>query len=138
MPLLIERDGQEFETELTLMQSSWKDWNSREGMVLLMVRFAQLITLILAIVIAFSRPYELINRVGGWFLATVATMSFLLPYGMASTWRELPTLVGALLWIPLFSTTVFAPLLLTFFAIFPRRLFRARLGLAAGVAARAL
>jgi sigma-B regulation protein RsbU (phosphoserine phosphatase) len=126
VPLLIERDGQEFETELTLMQSSWKDWKSREGMVLLMVRFAQLITLILALVIAFSRPYELINRVGGWFLATVATMSFLLPYGMASTWRELPTLVGALLWIPLFSTTVFAPLLLTFFAIFPRQLFRAR------------
>ncbi len=126
VPLLIERDGQEFETELTLMQSSWKDWKSREGIVLLMVRVAQLITLILAFVIAFSLPYELINRVGGWFLATVATMSFLLPYGMASTWRELPTLVGALLWIPLFSTTVFAPLLLTFFAIFPRRLFRAR------------
>ena len=126
VPLLIERDGREFETELTLMQSSWKDWGSREGIVLLLVRVAQLITLILAFVIAFSLPYELINRVGGWFLATVATMSFLLPYGMASTWRELPTLLGALLWIPLFSTTVFAPLLLTFFAIFPRRLFRAR------------
>lgn len=125
-PLKIERDGREFETELTLMQSSWKDWSSREGMVLLMVRVAQLITLILAIVIAFSRPYELINRVGGWFLATVATMSFLLPYGMASTWRELPTVVGAFLWIPLFSTTVFAPLLFTFFSIFPHRLFRAR------------
>ncbi len=126
VPLTIERGGREFETELTLMQSSWSDWTSREGMVLLMVRLAQLITLILAIVIAFSRPYELINRVGGWFLATVATMSFLLPYGMAATWRELPSLLGALLWIPLFSTTVFAPLLFTFFAIFPRRLFHAR------------
>jgi sigma-B regulation protein RsbU (phosphoserine phosphatase) len=126
VPLTIEREGRELETEMTLMRSSWRDWSSREGMVLLMVRIAQLITLILAIVIAFSLPYELINRVGGWFLATVATMSFLLPYGMASTWRELPTVVGAFLWIPLFSTTVFAPLLFTFFSIFPRRLFRAR------------
>jgi phosphoserine phosphatase RsbU/P len=126
VPLTIEREGREFQTEMTLMQSSWSDWTSREGIVLLKVRLAQLITLILAIVIAFSRPYELINRVGGWFLATVATMSFLLPYGMASTWRELPPILGAFLWIPLFSTTVFAPLLFTFFSIFPRRLFHAR------------
>jgi sigma-B regulation protein RsbU (phosphoserine phosphatase) len=127
VPLVIERDGRQFETEMVLMRSSYSDWTSREGIVLLKVRLANLITLILAIVIAFSRPNKLINRVGGWFLATVATMSFLLPYGMAATWRELPPLLGALLWIPLFSTTVFAPLLFTFFAIFPRRLFHSRL-----------
>jgi sigma-B regulation protein RsbU (phosphoserine phosphatase) len=90
------------------------------------VRGAQFITLIFALIIAFSRPYDRIARVGAWFLATLATLSFLLPYGMAVLWRQLPMLLGGLLWIPLVSTLAFAPLGFTFFAIFPRQLFRAR------------
>ena len=102
----IERGGERLEAMLTLERTSWSDWTSREGMLLRVARVAQLITLILALVIAFSRPYDLVARVGAWFLATFATKSFLLPYGMAATWRHLPMLLGGLLWIPLVSTLV--------------------------------
>ncbi len=124
--LEIERAGERREVLLSLQRSSWQDWISTEGMLLRAVRGAQFITLILALIIAFSRPSDRIARVGAWFLATLATLSFLLPYGMAVTWRQLPMLLGGLLWIPLVSTLAFAPLGFTFFAIFPRLLFRAR------------
>src|SRR5262245_46609191 len=120
----IERGGERHEALLIFHRTSWADWVSTEGMLLRLVRGAQFITLIFALIIAFSRPYDHIARVGAWFLATFATLSFLLPYGMAVTWRQLPVLLGGLLWIPLVSTLAFAPLGFTFFAIFPRRLFR--------------
>jgi phosphoserine phosphatase RsbU/P len=124
--LEIERAGERRDVLLSLQRTSWQDWISTEGMLLRAVRGAQFITLIFALIIAFSRPYDRIARVGAWFLATLATLSFLLPYGMAVTWRQLPLLLGGLLWIPLVSTLAFAPLGFTFFAIFPRQLFRAR------------
>jgi phosphoserine phosphatase RsbU/P len=124
--LEIERAGERRDVLLSLQRTSWQDWISTEGMLLRAVRGAQFITLIFALIIAFSRSYDRIARVGAWFLATLATLSFLLPYGMAVTWRQLPLLLGGLLWIPLVSTLVFAPLGFTFFAIFPRQLFRAR------------
>jgi sigma-B regulation protein RsbU (phosphoserine phosphatase) len=122
----IERDGQRLEVPLRLDRSSWKDWTSREGLFMVAVRAAQFVTLLLALVIAFSRPNDLVARVGAWFLASVATYSIVLPYGMAATWRHLPTLLGGLLWISLISALVFAPLGFSFFAMFPRRLFRSR------------
>ena len=124
--LEIERAGVRQYGLLSFQRTSWPDWVSTEGILLRLVRGAQFITLIFALIIAFSRPYDRIARVGAWFLATLATLSFLLPYGMAVTWRQLPLLLGWLLWIPLVSTLAFAPLGFTFFAIFPQRLFRSR------------
>jgi PDZ domain len=124
--LEIERGGERQKALLSFQRTSWQDWISAEGLLLILVRVAQFITLIFALIIAFSRPSDRIARVGAWFLATLATLSFLLPYGMAVTWRQLPLLLGWLLWIPLISTLAFAPLGFTFFAIFPRRLLRSR------------
>jgi sigma-B regulation protein RsbU (phosphoserine phosphatase) len=124
--LEIERGSQRFKVMLTLARTSWRDRMSREGLAMIAVRTAQLITLVFALFIAFSRPRDPVARIGAWFLASVATTSLLLPYGMAAIWRELPLLVGVLLWIPLSSTLTFAPLLFTFFSIFPRKLFSAR------------
>ncbi|HXG68096.1 MAG TPA: SpoIIE family protein phosphatase, partial [Blastocatellia bacterium] len=124
--LEIERGGERFETALVLERSSWRDWTSREGLILLAVRLAQLITLLLAFFIAFSRPRDTVALIGAWLLATVATTSFLLPYGMAATWRDLPAWLGGLLWIPWGNRLVLPPLLFTFFAVFPRQLFHSR------------
>ena len=41
-------------------------------------------------------------------------------------WRGLPQGVGALLWIPIVSSYLVGPILLTFFLLFPRPLFRPR------------
>jgi sigma-B regulation protein RsbU (phosphoserine phosphatase) len=126
--LSIQRGGEVLGSTLILRQASWTDWTAREGLVLLTVRLAQWATLVLSLIIAFSRPNDFVARVGAWLLATVSTTSFLLPYGMAATWRRLPEPLGFLMWIPLVSTLALAPAVFTFFAIFPRRLFHSRLG----------
>jgi tRNA A-37 threonylcarbamoyl transferase component Bud32 len=45
---------------------------------------------------------------------------------MAAVWRDLPDFVGALLWVPFVSSLAFGAILFTFFAAFPRPLFRKR------------
>jgi tRNA A-37 threonylcarbamoyl transferase component Bud32 len=86
----------------------------------------KLVTLILALAIAFRRPYDPLARVGSLFLASLAASFVQMPPGMAAIWRGLPATLGAALWIPAATVILPSPLLLTFFAIFPRRLFRSR------------
>src|SRR5262249_12660451 len=74
--------------------------------------------------IAFRRPYDPLARLGAWFIATAAIF-WGLPTGWAPTWRHLPTVFGALLWIPQVSRVVVEGVLLTVLLSFPRRLFRA-------------
>jgi tRNA A-37 threonylcarbamoyl transferase component Bud32 len=80
--------------------------------------------LFLAFVLAFSRPHNLAARIGAWFLASVAIAYPSPPYGVAAIWRHLPTPLGGLLWVANLSVLAFPAILLTFFAIFPRKLLR--------------
>src|SRR5438552_12852418 len=66
------------------------------------------------------------TRIGAWVLATLAVYSVVWPYHIAAAWRALPAPVGGLLWIPLASSLVVAPLTLSFFLVFPRRLVHGR------------
>jgi serine/threonine-protein kinase len=75
--------------------------------------------------IAFSRPYDVASRIGGWLMLTVS-MVFGLPSGWAAVWRQLPELVQGVLWLPEISRFVFEGIFLSFFSVFPRRLFRTR------------
>ncbi len=84
-----------------------------------------LTSVVLALLIAFTRPHDPIARVGAWLIASGA-ISLGLPDGWAATWRHLPGMLGVLLWIPHLSRFVVDGVLLTFFCIFPRRLFRTR------------
>jgi hypothetical protein len=84
-----------------------------------------LTSLILGLVVAFRRPYDLPARMGAWVLATAAVV-FGLPDGWAVTWRHLPGWLGLLLWIPEISRFVPDAILLTFFTVFPRRIFNTR------------
>ena len=98
-------------------------WLTVEGLTHGAVRLAQLITLIVALILAFKRPGDGVAVAGAWLLATVAVFSVDLPYGMASTWRALPAPIGWVLWFPYLSTLSVAAVMWTFFAIFPRPLF---------------
>ena len=84
-----------------------------------------LTSLILGLVVAFRRPYDPLARIGAWVLATAAVV-FGLPDGWAVTWRHLPGWLGLLLWIPEISRFVPDAILLTFFTVFPRRIFNTR------------
>jgi tRNA A-37 threonylcarbamoyl transferase component Bud32 len=80
---------------------------------------------VLGLFIGFRRPGDLAARVGAWFIAT-ASIAFGLPNGWAVLWRQMPVVVQAFLWIPEVSRFVMEGIFVSLFAIFPRRLFRAR------------
>jgi eukaryotic-like serine/threonine-protein kinase len=79
----------------------------------------------LGVFIAFRRPNDLVARIGAWFITT-ASIGFGLPNGWAVPWRQLPAAAAAFLWIPEISRFVIEGIFVTFFAVFPCRLFRSR------------
>jgi serine/threonine-protein kinase len=75
--------------------------------------------------IAFSRAHDSAARIGGWLMLTIS-MVMGLPLGWAAVWRQLPDVVQGVLWVPEISRFLFDGIFLSFFFVFPRRLFRAR------------
>ncbi len=105
--------------------AAWSGWGS-PGLPLELASLGWILaSFALSLVIAFRRPYDHVARIGAWLIAT-APIGFGVPDGWAATWRHLPLLLGALLWIPQISRFVLDGILMTFFTVFPRRLFRPR------------
>ncbi len=100
-------------------------WSEAQTLVNLAYSGEVLAAFALSLVIAFRRPYDPVARIGAWLMAT-ALIGFGVPDGWAATWRHLPVLLGALLWIPQISRFVVDGILVTFFTVFPRRLFHSR------------
>jgi eukaryotic-like serine/threonine-protein kinase len=105
-------------------RAPWSYWATTAGATLLGARSLQLVTLVLALVVAFRRPFDRSARIGAWLLATLAVYSIVWPYQIAAIWRALPAIVGLALWVPFASSLVLAAVLLTFFATFPRLVIR--------------
>ena len=91
-------------------------------------QFDEILLLATALFIAFARPYDRLARMGGLALATLSVGLYFtnLPPGYAAMWRNLPWVPGILLWIPFSCICLIGPIVLTFFANFPRPLFLAR------------
>lgn len=89
-------------------------------------RFAQVIILGLAILVAIRRRLQPSALLGAALLASIATLSLILPMRMAVFWRSLPFPVGLVLWPPVAVSSAVGPLLFAFFATFPRRIWPSR------------
>ena len=98
--------------------SEWRSGPARPG--LLGFRSFQIITLALALVVAFKRLSEPRALLGALLLASIATVSLKLPMRVAAFWHTLPTILGAFLWVPFATSVAVGPLLFAFFAVFPR------------------
>ncbi len=119
----IEREGQRIEVVYSMERVNW-----RRG-VMIIWQIDGIFLLATAFLIGFSRPYDFLARMGALSLAalSVSLAAFgTVPRGYAAMWRGLPQGVGALLWIPIVSSYLVGPILLTFFLLFPRPLFRPR------------
>ena len=97
----------------------WRSGPSRPGLVAF--RLAQVITLAFALVVGFKRSFQLPALLGALLLASIATVSLVLPMRMFAFWHALPPVVGVLLWLPFATSVAVGPLLFAFFAVFPRR-----------------
>ena len=121
----IERAREQLELTVTIPRPTWSERFPASGALALPYLAFILTSLALGLVIAFRRPYDPTARIGAWVLAT-ASVAFGFPDGWAATWRHLPGWLGLFLWIPGTSRFVSDAILLTFFTIFPRKIFSAR------------
>src|SRR5262245_567463 len=87
-------------------------------------RYVQGGLLVLAAVLIFLGTLEPVRLIAAWLLASIGTAPLFPEAEMTAVWRGLPTLMGALLWIPQFSHLMLLPLFFTFFALLPRPLFK--------------
>lgn len=130
--LQVERDGRQFEQVMTLQQRSWSQQSQYRRIAFVLDVGSGLLSLVVAFLIAFARPYDWAARLGALSIAFLGLYSSL--YGVAATCRRLPILVGALIWWPTVSFFMLPLLFFTFCSIFPRKLFRSRWALVAALA----
>jgi len=125
LQLEIERESRKLNTILMLKQRGWTYLTLTGRVRLLGWTAAQLLTLVLAFVIACSRPRDAVALLGAWLLAIAAIFDLDLPRGRMVVWRHLPMPLSVLLWMPYLSLAVTGSIVFAFFASFPRKLFPA-------------
>jgi len=122
----IERNGRKLQADITFKRRAWTNMTLAHRMLALGWQAARLLLLILAFVMGFGRPRDHVALLGALCLATIAIVPFDAPIGRAAVWRQLPALIGMLVWIPYTCNLVPGAIAFTFFASFPRKLFHAR------------
>ncbi|MGH9575853.1 MAG: PDZ domain-containing protein, partial [Terriglobales bacterium] len=122
--LQVEQDGRQFERVMTLQRRSWSQQTQYRRIAFVLDTASALLTLFVAFLIAFTRPYDWVARIGALSIALLGESSSL--YGTSAIVRHLPILAGALIWWPTVGFFIFPGLFFAFCSIFPRRLFRSR------------
>jgi tRNA A-37 threonylcarbamoyl transferase component Bud32 len=116
---LVRRD-KPLVVSLSLPKGFWSAWRVGPAVVgFILVSFC------LALLIAFRRPFDSTARWGAWLLATTP-YAFGVWDGWAVTWRHLPSFLSTLLWVPQISRLILDGIALTFFTVFPTKLFKTR------------
>jgi eukaryotic-like serine/threonine-protein kinase len=122
--LEVERDGKPFERLMTLQRQSWSQQTRYQRIRFVMNTAGALLTLVVAFLVAFTRPYDWVARIGALSIGLLGGSTYL--YGTSAIVRRLPIFVGALIWWPEVGFFIFPALFFAFCSIFPRQLFRSR------------
>ena len=115
----IQRDNQSLKIPVVLQQQpgtlpGWFESKRAVQGPLLPIAFA----------LAFWKSRSMSAQVGALLLAGIGTVPAFPESEMTAIWRNFPAPVGVLLWIPQITHLLLLPLLFTFFALIPSRLFR--------------
>src|ERR1700676_2151095 len=84
------------------------------------------VTLVIGLFVVFSRPKDLVSRIGGWVLVAMATVYEPFPDGLAASVRALPSVLAIAVMLVHVSAAIRTPLLAGFFCLFPKTLFSKR------------
>ena len=122
--LQIERGEKQFERVITVQRRSWSRQTQSDRIKFALNTASALLTLLVAFLVAFTRPYDWVARIGALSIALLGGLSDF--YGMAAIVRHLPTFVGVLIWWPEVGFFIFPALFFAFCSMFPRQLFRPR------------
>ena len=122
--LQVERAGKPFERVMTLQRRSWSQQTQYRRISFVLDTAGAFLTLLVAFLVAFTRPYDWVARIGALSIALLGGAVYL--YGAAAIVRRLPIFVGALIWLPEAGLFIFPALFFVFCSNFPRKLFRSR------------
>jgi tRNA A-37 threonylcarbamoyl transferase component Bud32 len=122
--ITVERSGRRLDLAMTPHGTMWSIWSQTTRATEVIFLLSKLITLIVGLFVVFSRPRDFVGRLGGWFLVTMATVFQASGYGFAAALRALPFFIQWPVMLVHVSAAIRTPLLFTFFALFPRKLFR--------------
>lgn len=122
--LRIERDGKPLDRVMTLQAWSWSRQPQYRRIRVILDTASALLTLLVALLVAFSRPYDWVARIGAFSISLLGGLGNL--YGTSAIVRRLPIFVAAPIWWPQIGFFIFPALFFTFCAIFPRQQFRSR------------
>ena len=125
--LQVERDGKPFERVMTLQQRSWSRQTQSQRIKFVLDTAGALLTLFVAFLVAFTRPFDWVARIGALSIALLGLSGFTYVSGSAAIVRHVPIFVGLLIWWPVMgSGFIFPFLFFVFCSIFPRKLFPSR------------
>ncbi len=122
--LQVEQDGKPLQRVLILQRRSWSQQTQYQHIAFILDTASTLLTLFVAFLVGFTRPYDWVARIGALSIALLGVTSYF--YGTAAIVRHLPIPVGAAIWWPDVGTFIFPALFFAFCSIFPRQLFPSR------------
>jgi eukaryotic-like serine/threonine-protein kinase len=122
----VERAGQPVELKLIVRGRVWDELDRAAKTSQIIFLANKFITLVIGLFVVFSRPKDLVSRIGGWVLMAMATVYEPFPYGLSASVRALPFVVAIAVMLVHVSAAVRTPLLAGFFCLFPKTLFAKR------------
>lgn len=122
----VERAGQPVDLKMIVHGRIWDelDRSAKTSQIIFLAN--KFITLVIGLFVMFSRPKDLVSRIGGWVLVAMATVYEPFPAGLAASVRALPFVVAIAVMLVHVSAAIRTPLLAGFFCLFPKTLFAKR------------
>jgi tRNA A-37 threonylcarbamoyl transferase component Bud32 len=122
----VERAGQPLDLKMTVHGRTWDDLDHAAKASQIIFLGNKFITLVIGLFVVFSRPKDVVSRIGGWVLVAMATVYEPFPYGLCASVRALPFVVALAVMLAHVSAAIRTPLLAGFFCLFPKTLFSKR------------
>jgi tRNA A-37 threonylcarbamoyl transferase component Bud32 len=122
----VERAGQPVDLKMIVHGRVWGELDRPAKTSQIIFLANKFITLIIGLFVVFSRPKDLVSRIGGWVLVAMATVYEPFPVGLAASVRALPFVLAIAVMLVHVSAAIRTPLLAGFFCLFPKTLFTKR------------
>jgi len=118
--LRVRRGSESLEVSFTLARMKYSQ--AADVLLNLVITGSFLLMLLLSFLIAYQRPHDTVARFAALYLAGMSLFGCLiLPPGLAAAWRQLPMLLGGLLWIARVVATMVGPITFAFVCVFPQK-----------------
>src|SRR5271157_104110 len=118
--LQVRRGDQHLRLRMVIAAPSWRTWDGAHSLAVVAFYFARFVMLLLAILVAFSRPDQLSARLAALMLAVGAVAEGYPSPGWAAALRHLPVVLALPICLATASCLLASLIWVAFFASFPR------------------